>query len=291
MLFRSYAKYFSTNATVSDLYQSVLGITTDLGAVGKDDYTGNGVAKVSADNLPEFAHCWDTDEITKAPTCTETGIRLRESFRYNIRIEEVIPATSHHWNAGTIVQYPSYVATGQKVYHCIICNETKTVTIPKLSPLPLKLAYKLSSKTYTGKPISFPLNVPNGCTVIYRNNTNVGKASVTIIGHEKYIGTNVFYFNIVPRKTKITTSSNKKSKKLAIKYAKIKETSKYQIFFSTNSKFTKNKKTVNTSKTSYTLSHCKKGKTYYVKVRSYKVVQGKKHYSAYSVVKKIKIRK
>ena len=54
----------------------------------------------------------------------------------------------------------------------------------------------------------------------------------------------------------------------------------------------KNVKTITkNSTTSYTIKNLKKGKTYYVKVRSYKTVNGKKYYSNYSTVKTIKIKK
>ncbi len=43
-------------------------------------------------------------------------------------------------------------------------------------------------------------------------------------------------------------------------------------------------------KTSYTKTKLKKGKTYYFKVRAYKTYKGKKTYSAYSKVVKVKIK-
>ncbi|RKJ62735.1 hypothetical protein D7Y06_16660 [Roseburia sp. 1XD42-69] len=47
-----------------------------------------------------------------------------------------------------------------------------------------------------------------------------------------------------------------------------------------------------TSKTSYTIKNLKKGKTYYVRVRAYKKDSaGKKVYSGYTKVKKIKVSK
>ena len=64
--------------------------------------------------------------------------------------------------------------------------------------------------------------------------------------------------------------------------------------YSTSKKFTKKTtKTVTVKgagKTSKTIKMLKKGKTYYVKVRSYKTVNGVKYYGAYSAVKKVKIK-
>lgn len=54
----------------------------------------------------------------------------------------------------------------------------------------------------------------------------------------------------------------------------------------------KNVKTITKNNTtSYTIKKLTKGKTYYVKVRSYKTVNGKKYYSNYSTVKTVKIKK
>ena len=49
-------------------------------------------------------------------------------------------------------------------------------------------------------------------------------------------------------------------------------------------------KTVKKNKiVSYSKKNLKKGKTYYIKVRAYKVIDGKKVYGTYSKVKKIKM--
>ena len=65
----------------------------------------------------------------------------------------------------------------------------------------------------------------------------------------------------------------------------------YQLVYATNKKFTKNKKTLTLKSTTKTISKLKKGTTYYVKVRAYKVSNGKKVYGKYSSVKKVKIKK
>ncbi len=69
------------------------------------------------------------------------------------------------------------------------------------------------------------------------------------------------------------------------KSGKTAEVSGYQIVLATDKKFSKNveKVTVKSAKTlSKTVTGLKKGKTYYVKVRAYKLVNGKKLYGAYS---------
>ena len=62
--------------------------------------------------------------------------------------------------------------------------------------------------------------------------------------------------------------------------------------YATNSKFTKGKKVVNTTKRTKTIKKLKKVKTYYVRVRAYKKDStGRKVYGKYSKVKKVKITK
>ncbi|MGN0521072.1 MAG: fibronectin type III domain-containing protein, partial [Eubacterium sp.] len=73
------------------------------------------------------------------------------------------------------------------------------------------------------------------------------------------------------------------------------QTTGYQIQYSTSSKFTsKTTKTVTVSKnktTSKTISKLKAKKKYYVRVRTYKIVSGKKIYSAWSKAKTVTTKK
>ncbi len=93
---------------------------------------------------------------------------------------------------------------------------------------------------------------------------------------------------------KLTSVKNTSSKKMTVKWTKRSSVTGYQIQYATNKDFTKNKKSVKASgakKSSKTISKLKKGKTYYVRVRTYKKVSGKTYYSAWSSAKKVKIKK
>lgn len=82
-------------------------------------------------------------------------------------------------------------------------------------------------------------------------------------------------------------AKNVKGKKLSVT---ISGTAKcFELQYGTNKKFKKAKKVILTKK-SYT-KKLKKGKTYYVRVRGYNLKNGKKLYSAWSNVKKVKIKK
>ncbi len=93
-------------------------------------------------------------------------------------------------------------------------------------------------------------------------------------------------------KVSFKSAKNSKSKKILLKYKKISGAKGYEISYSTNKKFKKAVTKKNTAKTSYTISKLKKGKTYYVRIRAYKMDStGKKVYGKYSSVKKVKISK
>ena len=93
-------------------------------------------------------------------------------------------------------------------------------------------------------------------------------------------------------KASLTSAKNSKSKQILLKYKKVSGAKGYEISYSTDKKFKKAVTKKNTAKTSYTISKLKKGKTYYVRIRAYKMDStGKKVYGKYSSVKKVKISK
>lgn len=94
-----------------------------------------------------------------------------------------------------------------------------------------------------------------------------------------------------PSKANILKIKNIKGKKLSIKLKKISNANGYQIIYATSSKMKGSKKTATTS-VDKTIKKLQKGKTYYVKVRAYKLDSLKnKIYGSYSSIKKVKIKK
>lgn len=90
-----------------------------------------------------------------------------------------------------------------------------------------------------------------------------------------------------PAKQTVTASSN--TIKVTIK--KVAGATGYQVQYATNKKMTAGKKTISTKKTTYKVSKLKSNKTYYVRVRSYKIVNGKKVYSKWTTVEKVRTKK
>ena len=86
------------------------------------------------------------------------------------------------------------------------------------------------------------------------------------------------------------TAKNTKDRKLIASWKKASNADGYQIQYAPNKKFKKAKrKTVKS--TFVTIKKLKKKKTYFVRVRAYKLADGKKVYGKWSSVKKVKIKK
>lgn len=165
----------------------------------------------------------------------------------------------------------------------------------------------LANKTYTGKAITQKLTVKAGdkalvegtdYTVSYSKNVNVGVASVKITGKGKYEGTLTKTFKINPKGTSISkVTGQKKAVKVVWKkqLTKMKTSyvSGYQVQYSTSSKFTSGTSKYANAKfskgrTTKTIKNLKSGKKYYVRVRTYKSVDGTKCYSSWSKAKSVK---
>ena len=93
-----------------------------------------------------------------------------------------------------------------------------------------------------------------------------------------------------PKSTNI--KKNKAAKKaVSVEWKKVGGVKGYQVQVATDKKFKKNKKTVNIKKqktTKTTVKKLKAKKKYYVRIRTYKIVNGKKVYSSWSKVKGVK---
>ena len=99
--------------------------------------------------------------------------------------------------------------------------------------------------------------------------------------------------SVKPVTVKKTTCSAKNSKgKLKITWKKKSGITGYQVQYSTNKKFKNAKtKTIKNARTvSKTYKAIKKGKKHYVRVRTYKIVNGRKYYSSWSKVKSVVVK-
>ena len=155
------------------------------------------------------------------------------------------------------------------------------------------------SKTYTGKAIhqspvvkynSKTLKKDTDYTLSYKKNIYVGTATVTIKGKGKFTGSVSKTFKINPKGTTLVSLSKPKTKQIKVKWNKSSyKITGYQLQYATNSKFNSSKKaTVSKKSTTFkTLKNLKKNKKYYVRIRTYRVVDGKKYYSTWSKYKAV----
>ena len=217
--------------------------------------------------------------VKSGSTVLKEGTDYTLGYKDNIKIGE----------AAVIIRGRGVYGGEKKLTYKIVGTSIKTATVTGIK-----------NKYYTGKAVTQALTVKVGSktlkngtdyTVTYKNNKAIGKATVTVTGKGAYTGSISKTFKIVPKKTTVKKVTSPKTKQLKVTYSKVSNITGYQITYSTSSKFTKAAtKSVTSKTTSKTIGKLKKGKTYYVKVRTYKTVSGVKYYSGYTAVKKIKVK-
>ena len=105
-------------------------------------------------------HKWNAGEVTKAPTCKDTGIKTYACTVCGETKTETLPITdthtwgewtkldetshthtcsvcgktetaAHAWDEGKVTKPATHLSEGEKTYTCTVCGETKTEIIPK----------------------------------------------------------------------------------------------------------------------------------------------------------------
>ena len=187
----------------------------------------------------------------------------------------------------TPIVTPTVVPTKQPM-------ETPTVkptTPPTLKPTTTPTVKPTTSPTL--KPTTTPTVTPTVASTEIPSNTGYlsdnKQIATSVPQNVTNENTSVMEGAKVPR---VKFSKLKVSGKCKVKatWKKLTNISGYQIQYAPNKKFKKAKsKTVKS--TSVTIKKLKKKKTYFVRVRAYKLVDGKKVYGKWSAVKKVKIKK
>ena len=184
-----------------------------------------------------------------------------------------------------------------------VINPIDDLGTTKLTTKNTTIKLSKTSYTYDGKAKKPTVKVLNSkgkvlkssnYTVKYSNNVKAGIATVTIKFKGKYTGTIKATYTIKPKTTAITGATRNGSKVALIWKKQATQTSGYQIQYATDKKFTKDKQLVTASgakKTSSTIKNVSEDKSYYFRIRTYKTVNGKKVYSAWSKVKLLKAEK
>lgn len=227
-----------------------------------------------------LTHKWNSGKVTTQPTCKKDGVKtytctvcgenktetIKHSSKYhNYRVSKCIKSTLH--------------TNGKLIKKCTHCGKTVKSTIYR--PKTIKL--KKTKFVYDGKKKKPEVVIKNTkgkeisskyYNVTFTGNKKVGKAAAKISFKTRYSGAVTRNFVIIPKGTSLS-KLKAGSKSFTAKWKKqTSQTTGYQLQYATNSKFTKDKKTV-TIKSAKTASKkikkLKAGKKYYVRVRTYKV--------------------
>ena len=253
----------------------------------------------TADETKALGH--DYTAVVTSPTCTEEGYttytcKNDPTHKY---VDNKVTATGHNFGEYAVVEKAGFDKEGKKEATCAGCQATESIAIaaaivPTIKAQTFNNKNKTPSVTVTdadGNEIS--------STVKFDQKTRkaVGKytAKITLTG-ENYSGTKTVSFVINPAgKSLSKVTAGKKA--FTAKWSKPSSTIKrqmtgYELQYSTSSNMAKAKKVTvkGTSATSKTIKKLKSKKTYYVQLRTYKTVKGKKYYSDWSKTKKVKVK-
>ena len=274
---------------------------TEKGAMQRECSVCNEIESVE---LFPAGHVWMKAYTTdKMATCKEEGSESIHCAVCDIQKEgtsQTIPKKEHSWNSGLETKPATYDEEGIKTFECTSCGETREETIPKLPKESIEGAKisGLKAVTYTGKEIKQTPNVVLGKVILeegtdydvtYSNNKKVGTATVTITGKNAYEGTATATFRINPKPTTVSTVTPL-SKGFKAKWKKGSGITGYELQYALNSKFTKSKKTVKITRAgtlSKKITKLTAKKKYYVRIRTYKMVNGKKYNSSWSKYKTV----
>ena len=254
---------------------------------------------VSTIGVQAFYWCTNLKNITIPKTVKKIGIS--SFFKCDTLADVYYNGTVSQWKAIDINSYNETLNAA--TVHCT----DGTITGENNAPATKKSIAKatvsgVKAKTCTGKALTQSVTVKLGnttlkngtdYTVSYKNNKNVGTATVTVTGKGNYEGTVSKSFKINPKATTLSKVSAKKKGFTAKWKKQSKQTTGYQLQYATNSKFKKAKSvTVKSNKTvSVTQKSLKAKKKYYVRIRTYKTVNGKKYYSDWSKAKTVTTKK
>ena len=233
-------------------------------------------------------------EPTRCTICGAKGIRKFHSFFecYGTCLDcgEEVHKTVHAFYESVT---PATLKKNGRIYrNCGFCNtEEKITKINRVKSVKLSA----TSYTYDGKVKKPAVTVKDAGGKKLKKGTDykvsyskgrkaIGTYKVTVTLKGNYSGKKVLNFKINPVKTKISkVTAGKKSLKIKVA-KKTKEVSGYEIQYSTSKNFKSAKKvTIKKAKTtSAVIKKLKAKKTYYLRIRTYKTVSGKKYYSAWS---------
>ena len=227
--------------------------------------------------IEKHIHDWSEWTVETEPTCVDKGKKTRVCNTCTKQEKAVISPTGKHTYSKQVV-LPTYDEQGYTIYTCEVCNYSyKDDFTDKLE----RPAEKPTVKP-TEKPTAAPTNPTASNTAVtlpQSANSQASNAESTTSAQVQK-----------PNKTSVKKLKAKKGS-VELTWSKTKGVKGYEIQLATDKKFKKNKKTATVKKqktTKTTVKKLKAKKKYYVRIRTYKTVNGKKVYSSWSKVKSVK---
>ncbi len=200
----------------------------------------------------------------------------------------------------TIMGTGNYTGTITKTFKITKASQTLTAKAKKSSVAVGSTTTITASTSGNGK-ITYKSSDTSIATVsssgkITAKSVGTVKITVTTAATSNYKkATKTITIKVVPKATTLSIVSNLSKKTLTIAWKKTSGVTGYQIQYSTSKSFssskTKSITVTGASKLSRVVTGLTKGKTYYVRVRTYKKVNGTKYYSSWSASKSKKISK
>ena len=255
---------------------------------GAEGSTAEDFAQKNNMSIDYFEECTHSDkvQVVIAATCTEQGAVQSRCADCDKLISQTFTAPlGHTMVITTPAKAPTCTTSGNtQAGYCTVCgyNEVSTV-IPATghnfgNNSANCLVCGVANPNYVAPAQPTPNPTPSTApTQPNQNDTNTSNdEDVTVISK--------------PKSASIKKVKGAK-KAISVTWKKVSGVKGYQVQVATNKKFKKNKKTVTIKKqktTKTTVKKLKAKKKYYVRVRTYKIANGKKVYSSWSKVKSVK---
>ena len=249
--------------------------------------------------IPATDHDFTEWETIAETSCTKEGITQRRCKICGFIETKKLDKKAHEWGTEYTVDQPAtFAADGSKSIHCKNCETiSEAIAIPRINSVKISA----TAYTYSGgvKTPSVTVKDANGNALHNKTDyivqyasgrKNVGTYKVIVTLKDNYSGKKTLSFTINPKGTTISSLSKTKKAFTAKWKKQSAQTSGYQLLYSTNSKFKSRNKYVTVSSyktTSKTIKKLAAKKKYYVKIRTYKSVSGKKYYSGWSAAKTV----
>ena len=217
---------------------------------------------------------------------TETLGTLSSGQSKDISIVEIWNKATRNDISGTKILYleVSQEETEYELWNNSIVLEKEVAPAATPTPTPIVTPTAVPTKQPTATPTVKPTVGPTVIPTLKPTIAPTVTPSATPDNSDKISGKKTL------SKVILQVPKNKKGRKLVVRWNAVKDVKGYQLQYALNKKF-KKKKSVQTKKTKYTIKKLKKKKTYYIRVRAYKMNGKKKVYGKWSTVKKVKIRK